>query len=206
MMAPLRFALPLLLVGCAFAGLDASDIDSGMFDTDTPVDTSDTGEPVSLEGDWMAVSGVIDLADGQVVGTPALQLEVLASDAEGVLEPVACDATLASPEPVEQAPDDVTLYGNWRFTVEPGTCSGLPTTLELGIGPLLPTLWPSADAMGASLKHTRGLYAAKADRSGLWVFGLAGTTAQIAGEGAPTSLDPLPDGRYHLRSAYLLAL
>ncbi|MEZ4319461.1 MAG: hypothetical protein R3F61_18240 [Myxococcota bacterium] len=192
---------------CSENGLADAPRSPDTADTDEPVDTDDTGVLPGLEGDWMALSGTVDLADGQPVDGSVPTLQVLLSDSLGVLTEVPCGATLVGPaEPVVQVDDPIALYGNWRFTVDPGTCAGLPATLELGIGPLDTALWPYADQEGASRKHTRGLYTPNAGRTGLWVFGLAGTTAQIAGEGTPASLDPLPDGRYHLRSAYLLAL
>jgi len=193
--------------GCAAGDASADVDDTGTADTDPRPDTADTGQAPNLEGDWLTLSGSLDLVGGQPQSSSSIALDVQVTDAEGTITLVDCLASLTSPGvAISQPADEVELYGLWRFEVDAGDCIGLPSAMDVGIGPLIPALWPAADQVGASRKHTRGLYTPNPRGAGLLVFGMAGTLEQINGEGTPVSLDPLPDGRYHLRSAYLLEL
>ena len=192
---------------CASASELRTDVDTGFNPTGLDTATEDTDVPPDLQGDWISVSGTLEIVDAAPVPDSVLTLQVQRTDAEGTLLTVDCGATLIGPlDAVAQVEDEVTLYGNWRFGIEPGTCIGLAADFELGLGPLHPALWPSAESNGVSIKHTRGVYTPTPDRTGLNVFGIAGTPDQIAGQGTPASLEPLPDGRYRIESAYLLAL
>ena len=198
-------ALLALVSGCAagtFADIDNSEPPPSGPDTGA----EDTGEVRTLEGDFMALSGTITFLDGEPVET-LVTVEVQASDAQGTLSVVECGAMLVGPPvPVEQPDDDVSLFGLWRYDVEIGLCPDLPLTFEVGLGPLLPTLWPQLEEADASLRHSRGVYTPNSGCDGLWVFGYAGTAQQLQGVGLPVSLDPLPDGTYSVESAYLLPL
>jgi hypothetical protein len=193
------------LIGCAaaeFADVDDTDAPS----VDTGFDTDDTGATRTLEGDFMALAGTIELVAGEPVATD-IAVEVQASDAEGTLSVVECGASLVGQPVASEPPDDeVVLFGMWRYDVDPGLCPDLPGSFEVGLGPLLPTLWPQLEEAGASLRHSRGLYTPNTARDGLWVFGYAGTPEQLDGIGLPASLQPLPDGVYAIESAYLLPL
>ncbi len=191
--------------GCA-AGADVDFDDTDAIPPTVDTGPLDTGEVPTLEGDWMAVSGTIEVFDGQPVATD-ITIEVQASDAEGILNPVDCGARLVG-EPIEaeQPDDEVSLFGLWRYDVDVGLCPDLPLTFEVGLGPLLPTLWPELEEDDASVRHSRGLYTPNSSRDGLWVFGYAGTPEQLQGVGLPVSLEPLPDGLYTVKSAYLLPL
>lgn len=174
-------------------------------DTDTPVDTAvDTADPLPIPPLWYSVDGRWILHGGAVGPGSTLELAVWGREGDQAVR-LCTDTIDASGSLDVQPPDDeVAVFGMWAVSTTEGGCADRPAEVRLGIGPLLPDLWPAADAEGASLKHTRGLYVADGDR--LWVSGLAATAEQAQGLGAPPSLDPLPDGRYHLRGVWLLPL
>lgn len=200
-------SLPLWLgftLACSESALSPVDTDPPA-PTDTAVDTAvDTGELPSPDPVWFSVEGLWVVEDGAPRTGSQLELATWARGPDGAPVQV-CSETHAveSAEPTPQPPDDVTLYGLWRVPLA-SACAGAPDAIELGIGPLLPVLWPATEQVGASVRHTRGLYLAEPGR--LLVVGLAATPDQAAGNGAPPSLDPLPDGRYGLRAVWLVPL
>ncbi|MCB9668468.1 MAG: hypothetical protein H6734_03240 [Alphaproteobacteria bacterium] len=194
--------LPALLIACSY-NADAPDVPEP---TQRPVDTSDTGSPVIPEGSWLAVAGVVTLQAGGVVGGQ-LEASVQVREPSGELVPdCGTSTTLTAATPVTVPDDAVRLYGAWSFPLVRAGCPGVPDALELGFGPLLPALYPGAERLGASTRHTRGLYTIDRTADELVVFGLAGTSSQRAGSGTPASLVPLPDGAYALDTIYLLPL
>lgn len=194
----------LVLVACG--GKNAAPADtaapSGPVDTDTPVDT---GDPPGPEPAWYSVDGILRLEDGAPTEGSTLDVGIWGRDPHGIAVQTCMDRFDASAALPGVPPlDDVTPYGAWFIELTDGTCPGRPAVVGVGIGPLLPELWPAAESMGVSVRHTRGLYLTSGDE--LVVFGLAATADQAAGAGAPDSLYPLPDGRYHLRGVWLLPL
>lgn len=186
-----------LLIACSSASAPDSEV--------RPETGGDTGTnvPVLDEG-WYSLDGSVDVAGGQILeGTVELQL--WKADDRG-LPTSLCTETIqvSAPTSLPAPTDDVLLYGLWTIPLPVETCLGGPSQLSLGVGPLPRELWPATEAKGASLRHTRGLYTIV--RRELVVFGLAGTAAQLEGRGAPTSLEPLPDGTYQLLTAFLLDL
>lgn len=187
-----------LSIGCMAAGEPIAP------DIEPTAPTADTGFPPAPEHAWLSIAGHLALEDEGVVGGD-LTVELLAPGATGDLEVQCASASSILDAPSTAPPqDDDVPYGFWTLPIDTQGCSNLPSTLELGIGRLPSILWPDADRMGVSKRHTRGLYSRSGDD--LVVFGFAGTATQRAGEGTPPTLNPLPDGDYLLDTIYLLPL
>lgn len=202
----MRLPCPLfaLLVGC-YAGREPA---PEFYDTGPrTVDTTDTAAPPIPDDSWLEVRGTFDLVDGRVAAGH-LTAVVHARDANtGSLAPGCTTETdVTEPPATTQPDDDVQLYGIWRVPVNAVGCPGIPVVLDLGLGPLPPTLFGAAEQRDASTRHTRGLYTVDPAGPTLLALGLAGTAEQRAGSGAPASLSPLPDGEYLLEGIYLLPL
>lgn len=194
-----------LLLGLACSSNDINLTDTAPTDTDPPTDTDlDTGEAPGPDPVWFSVDGLLHVRDGALTEASALEIGMWSKHQDGSPMLGCVDRLQVLGAPVAQPADPVELYGTWEIPLAGGTCAGRPTRVTLGIGPLLADLWPAAEQLEVSLRQTRGLYLA-ADAE-LFVFGLAATADQAAGLGAPPSLDPLPDGAYHLRGIWLLPL
>ncbi len=192
-------ALLLLAVGCTSPSGPAPvgpmspvpvDGDSG----DTGVPPPPPGRGLVLEGQLQVVSGT--LVDGELrvtVRDPDRQTSV-------------CHALLTGLQGVPVQPDPPgTVFAMWTVHLPTSTCLQRPS-LVLGIGPLLPALYPDADVRGVSIEHTRGFYTGPPQTEDVLIFGLAGTEEQRAGHGVTPHAEPLPDGLYRVEGVYLLPL
>lgn len=195
----MRFLLLLPLFACsAYNAADPNDVASSVPTTD------DTGEPPVVEEGWATFDGRVDIAGGVPTAT---QITLGLWEKDSIGQPsLSCSAELHAEAPtvITAPPDEVEPYVMWQLSTANDSCLGTEDLVALGIGPLPRELWPAAEFEGVSVRQSRGLYTVWDGR--LVVFGLAGTQAQLQGRGAPTTLDPLPDGTYELVSAYLLEL
>lgn len=193
----------LSLLGCSSEASPTAAIPASPTPTD---DTSDTAPPPIPDDSWLELRGELTVADGSPTGGTLTAVVHARHLRTGELSPGCTTVTpLAPPSPVE-IPEGSELYGFWNVTIRTTGCPGMPGSLDLGIGPLPPSLYPAAERRGVSTHQTRGLYARESPESPLVVFGLAGTASQRAGTGSPASLTPLPDGDHLLDGIYLLPL
>lgn len=198
----MRTLLLIPLAACSAYNLNAEAPDStGVFTSEPP---TDTGDPPVIEEGWASFDGTLVVEEGEAQRTD-VTLGLWEPDAFGAPR-LACTVPLSVEAPARVVPpaDPITPYGMWQVSTVNPSCLGTPTVVPLGIGPLPRELWPAADAAGVSTRQTRGLYTVW--NGDLVIFGLAGTQQQLDGRGAPTTLDPLPDGTYRLLSSYLLEL
>ena len=176
-------------------------------DTDTTIDTgTDTDQPPPLDPLWYSINGVLQISDGLPTEESQLDLSLWGTS-NGVPVTTCSQSTHGIGLPSTPPQDEIDVFGFWSFNVPSLGCVGLPTTVSVGIGPLVPSLYPAIDSLGFSPRHTRGLYSTSGElQTELTVFGVAGTAQQLAGNGEPVSLFPLPDGKYQLQGVYLLPL
>lgn len=195
-LAGMRTVLLLLLTACASYAEIAEP-------SETPTPT-DTGDITPIDDGWFGLDGTLEVEQGEVT-SGLLVLSVWTYDVQG-RPALACTVQVQVQDPpaVSAPEDEVAVYGMWRIGLDVDFCQGAPNAVDIGIGPLPQVLWPTVDAAGSSLRHARGLY--RGDQQDLVVFGFAGTQAQLAGRGSPTSLEPLPDGTYRIQTSYLLEL
>jgi len=186
---------------------DASDSASGATeDTDestTPTDSTDTGTAPTVPPRWFAVEATLSIAGGVPVASPAsVTLTVVGEDATTPI----CELELPTDAGVAGTPPDPSLWAWWSFTVDDSdTCAVLPGSIGLGVGPMVADLRAVLGASGLDVAADSlyGAYAS-ADGEGPWAFGVAGTSADYAGDDVAAA--PLPDGAYQLRPLYLLPL
>jgi hypothetical protein len=211
-----------LLCACYSANLDQHQSDSGtQNDTGTTSDTAggnDTAMAPAAEPTWFVLDGTLEIAGG--VPVPAgstLDLTYRLEDGAQASSDTAAAAALPCTRTptitaitAEDAPDPAVSLGWWSFTLtanEEASCPwALPTGLHLGIGDLDPALHAAMDLAGLQVDGSQldGLYVQYGDNP-LWVFGVAGTSAQYAGTAAsPPTAPPLPDGLYTLQGLHLL--
>lgn len=207
--------LPLLGLGaCADYALEATkadDRDAAGNDDDEDVEIQDTGgaADTGTDGDepvpdgWI-VQAVLGLAGGVPVADGAsVRLDFVEAGDQAVACAVGLDPTgvagAASPDPA--------IWAWWEVDVVPEdpACSALPDTLGLGVGELHPDARARLGAAGRD-DVAASLYGAyvQVNDGPLWVYGYAGTDADLAGDDA--AADPPPDGLYALLPLYVLPL
>lgn len=200
-------------------------------DTDVDTDVDSDADPDSdfdgpsfwrLDGSLALVENEVDLG--------ATTLEVTFTTADGspwspdTAEPTPCrfDVVTATDGPAEPVIGEPLLTW-WQLdlvdTSDPDTpCpwplpvpdSALDTTdvpLVLGLGPFDSRLSPALQAAGLSTGldlYTLYLLHPTATDDVVYVFGVAGTAAQFAGEQTTVDTVPIPDGAYELRTLVLL--
>lgn len=214
-----RFAtalLPLLtLVACASQEAMLGDETGEGVDTggdDTALEDPDGDGDETPEPEWFAVGGTLvltgDAADAEASELD-VQLHLTPGDAEQgeAQEPICASPTVEAIEAAE--PPEAAVLAWWTVALAPDSaCAWSVGTLELGIGRLDPQLHPAMAAAGLETEGSTlyGLYARHGETSPVWVFGVAGTEANLDGSSAPVSEPPLPDGTYTLRTLHLLPL
>ena len=211
--------------GCAESSLEVVREQGDSADTATestvPEDDGDGSDTDAVE-DGPDVAAAYWSLDGELVivgGQPALEsstfeLEAFATDATTVCT-LAAKLVLAAETAAPEG--DPGLVGWWSVAFadasedgEDGSCASvLPTELSMGFGPLDERLNSALVAAQWDLATVSGfgLYAQyPSSDPTLYVFGLAGTAPQLAGDEAAPADAPVPDGTYALHSLYLLPL
>jgi hypothetical protein len=170
-------------------------------DTDTGADTEDTGAPIDPV--WYTVRADLAVIDGVASGEGAvLAIDVVDAD----LERTDCVVTLDTSGVVAGEATDDGVAAWWATPVTPVAtpCARLPSTLVLGVGPLLPDIRARLGAVGQD-DIADSLYGAYVQNgAGETTFGYAATDLDLTGD--DLAAIPLPDGLYHLAPLYLLAL
>ena len=205
--------LSLLLAGCggssegtrADNGPHNTDEDvSGMLDTSTPF--TEDGHPThyAIDGTVQTLTNEVDL-----VGS-TLSLAFSNADGPPEIENPLCVAEHAVTDALSVPMDpEIDLYGWWQITMdESADCTefGGPSSFALGIGAYDPLLDPAAASAGIVGNSVYGMYVQVHPDSPILVLGVAGTADNLAGQVAPITAGPLPDGSYTLQSLYLLPL
>lgn len=227
---PLLLLASLALVsGCSEStARSADDTDSADNPMDNNEDTDETDPETTYSGpSFWSLNGSLNLVDG----LPSLEgssLQVAFFDSRGQpwqedeTDVWTCDVSLveAIDGPLDAA-DGETLFGWWQVTVdapEEAPCPwSIPTPeavgdtelsqVIIGFGDFDARLQPSMQAAGLDAElDVYGLYTLHPGASGdtVYVFGVAGTEGQFAGEDASVSAPPLPAGRYDLQTLVLL--
>lgn len=211
------WALVLLACSACQRGDDPSDEDTdplpSAFDTGTDT-ASDTG-PTSNARYWELSASVPFEGGAPLLEGSSFQVEVQGAEDPGE-EGVLCTAS-GSPASVSEAevvPDSL-LHHWWTWTwdtLEEDTCAEqgieLTTTVDLGIGTLHAEIRSLLDRSGYSGLESSlyGAYASLGTIDTIWVYGVAGTEANFAGQETTTSEAPIPDGTYHLVPLYAFPL
>jgi hypothetical protein len=205
--------LPFLLVS-ACADYDLSNAKGEADDGSEPAD-ADTGGTTDSDPD----SGMDDIVpDGWIVradlaivaGEPTPQDAVVLIDmVDSVEGGIACTVALDTSGMTAGVSPDADVWAWWTLDVvaldEP--CAELPEAIGLGVGELLGDVRAGLGAHGYD-QVAGSLYGAYlgADDGSLYVFGYAGTDADLAGDDDAATEAPLPDGLYHLAPLYVFAL
>jgi len=196
------------------ADADAMDSDAALAGDDTEDTDSVTNYTSAVEPSHYSIGGTFDvLAENVELGTTLLSFEYSNPDPLLEADNPLCTTDLALDIAATETPDfEVELYGWWQITmVDSQDCAAAqypgPLTFRLGIGPYDSQLDPAAESAGIETENVYGLYMQlDGQESPLLVFGVAGTDDNYAGIDPPVSAVPLPDGRYDLRTLYLLPL
>ncbi len=216
--------LPIFLVaGCSFYGLDDAqnaEADPSDLDTDTVNESPDSDEADSEIPEYWSIDALWALENGSVVmESSAITIGYWTSTPS-----LLCEQTyaLASVDALP-APTEIPAFGWWQLTVEPsaseddtddetdvaGNCDGLPPQpFQFGIGAYDAQLAPALNDEGLPVGEGY-LYATYAEADGWsspFVFGIAGTSANLEGEEGVIVEGTLPDGVYHAIGLYLLPL
>lgn len=220
-MVPYRLSLIALgasaLLACSASDGSGLDRDTGANGTDTGPDEDDldsdgdTDVPVvpslfGLDATVTIASGVVDPASTtvdvgfwtRVSGTP----ELLCARA-----PATLDVTEAG------VVDDVPLYGWWALSLQADgadECTwAVPEAIHVGIGALDSRLYPAMEAHDYDTDATSpyGAYVAYGSADApVFVYGVAGTEAILAGTEPAADTTPLADGTYRIVGLHLLPL
>jgi hypothetical protein len=171
-------------------------------DADTTASTGpeDSGVEDVVAPVWLSIGGFIQITYGEPdLATSAIELSGLDLDTTLLCT---VESPPASFTPASPVPPGLVTWWDVGVPVDPGC--GLPAVVRLGLGPYDPLLDPAADAAGVA-GTPYGLYTLS-DADDLWVFGVAGTSANFDGVEAPVAAPPLPDGFYRVQSLVLLPL
>lgn len=209
--------LPLLSVGCmsdmAYDGADdtAGALDSGWGPPDSD---DDTGDEDQLDPTWWSLAVTSLMEEGSPVqGDTSLVISLIDESADPG-SPI-CQATYDQPALTVLDVPDPSIYHWWQVELgEPTTdCSThqltwIPLLLELGVGSLHPDIAALLEPSGyAEVEpYLYGAYLRSGKSQTIWTYGIAATAAGFAGDQAPVSEPPIPDGTYSLVPIYLLPL
>lgn len=215
------------LVACSPGDADVGRSGDEPADADTDgTGEDDTAEPEEVGPAFWSVRGEVAVRDG-LADVESTSFDLMFHDPTGApwsgAEGATCSFLAAAvTEGPPRAEDAVPLASWWRWTlveaddpcpfvVPPLDRLGAPDGPEiaLGFGPLNPALQAPMAAVG--LDPDLPLYglvgrAPTATGSVEVAFGVAGTEAQFAGDGAIQLEPPLPDGIYLLRTVALLPM
>jgi hypothetical protein len=172
-------------------------------DTDTGRDDSGDYDPVVPDG-WvlradLPIAGGVPAVDGAVVEIDAV---------DSVEGQIACTVALDTTGlAAGTSPDAEVVWAWWTIPVVPvdEPCISLPETLGIGVGELVGDVRAGLGADGYD-EVAASLYGAfyAGDDGTLYVFGYAGTDADLAGD--DDAANPPADGLYHLAPLYVLGL
>ncbi len=198
----------LALAGCAAGNaLDAPGSgyapyggDSGVV-TGTPTGTTSPANVPEL----FALAGALEVVGEQVdVYASAVTLDYRNGAGDTVCSGVR--PILSATAEVNDDPD-LPLYGWWTLSFDASPCGEEePAALNVGIGAWDAQLDGPAAAQNLDGSALYALYARRGATDPVWVFGATGTAEQFNGYAGPVTGPPLPDGRYELRTLYLLPL
>lgn len=211
-------ALIALLPGCT--PMDAT----GRFDSadtaNASGDSSDDSDTMSADSGaspptWYTVGATASLSGGLVTAVAVTYTLWPETPADGAL----CQSPRAALSAVDAPSPDPAIYHWWLVTLaaDDGACEGaegLPTTVLLGLGELHPDIVAGLkdDAAQSASGSLYGAYVATdgvgedGQAESIYVYGYAGTAADLAGETTPVTAPPAPDGDYTLTPVYVLKL
>ena len=179
----------------ASPGSDGFDTDTGSNVTDSTATTPETDAATPV---WWNILGLISTTGG-VVDPAASNLQITLLDVDLT---VVC---LVEGAPVSVEPaikPDLALLTWWTVTGATDASCPVPGPIVFGFGPYDPLLDPGASAALLDPTGLNGLYTVSG--SELWVFGVAGTAEQFAGDAQSLGTAPLTDGVWRYASLYLL--
>ncbi len=196
-------------VGCIqdFAVRDGMDQPS-IADLDTATGSVPEA-PTTPEPTYYSLDGIVEIEDGLAVRAASSIVMSVWYDGDG---PACSDLTdIGLLDDADRATLDVELLTWWDVTVSlpaGATCSGLgaPTDFQLGIGPYDTRLDPTLVALELPTDTLYGLYLRHTPSHALYIFGVAGTSEQFSGVGAPVLQPPLDDGSYEFVALHLIPL
>lgn len=195
----------LLMLGCAESyALAGKASDSGGVSLR---DTSSSDSAITIPDiapAWFVPRLSLQVENGVAVATGAtLSLEIIGEDLSTVL----CTVDLANADlGADESPEtDAPLWWTVSVVPENRACAILPERLGLGIGAMVPDIQARLGSVGLS-DAAVSLFGAyiQVDTEPVYVYGYAGTAADIAGE--TVAALPPPDGQYTLAPLYVLAL
>jgi hypothetical protein len=212
------FALFALLPGCtpldATGRFDSSDTATGSDDTADDSDTMSADSGV-LPPAWYTVGATASLSGGLLTALTVTYSILPETPSDGLI----CESLRAPISAVDVPSPDPTIYHWWLVELpgDDGACEGaevLPTTLLLGLGALHADIVAGLkdDAEQAAAGSLYGAYVATdgvqedGQAESIYVYGYAGTPADLAGETIPVAAPPAPDGDYTLTPVYVLKL
>ena len=212
------FALIALLPGCTsvdYTGrIDSSDTATAADDTAGESDTmsADSG---ALPPAWYTVAATANLSGGLLTALTVTTTLLPEEPADGPI----CESLRAPISAVDVPSPDPAIYHWWlvELPADDGACEGdeeLPTTILLGLGELHPDISAGLkdDDAQAAAGSLYGAYIATAgvkedgQAETIYIYGYAGTSADLSGETIPVTAPPAPDGDYTLSPVYVLKL
>ena len=212
------FALIALLPSCT--SLDTT----GRFDSS---ETGASGEDTAQDSDtmsadsgakspaWYTVGATASLSGGALTALTVTYALLPETPTDGPI----CESLRAPISALDAPSPDAAIYHWWLVELpgDDGGCEGseaLPTTLLLGLGGMHPDIIAGLEADDAQ-DAAGSLYGAYIATEGvaedgqaesIYIYGYAGTAADLAGETIPVTAPPAPDGDYTLTPVYVLKL
>lgn len=212
------FALIALLPSCTSlegtGRIDSSDTAASADDTADDSDTmsADSGAQTPA---WYTVGATANLSGGALTALTVNYTLLPETPSDGPI----CESLRAPISAIDVPSPDAAIYHWWLVELpqDDGACEGaegLPTTLLLGLGALHPDIVAGLkdDADQAAAGSLYGAYIATdgvgedGQAEAIYVYGYAGTAADLAGETIPVTAPPAPDGDYSLTPVYVLKL
>lgn len=204
---PVAF-LALAVGGCAengFKGGDASFLDSA-----SPTD-ADSGDTHTGEPPLVPVYQHFDASLHLVGGTPEVATSTLSVTLHTETGEVVCTQSLPLLAVRDESRPERALLGWWRFDTGPGEPGGAcdpypPSTLRLGLEPYDPQLDPFLLAAGFEDATAASAVVQTEGTRPLWLGGIFGTGAQLAGYAPAPAVRPIADGDWSWVGLVLLPL
>lgn len=206
----MRSLIPIVVMAtaCSETGLTDSEGARSPSDASTTDTASSTSPPeLSVVPDDYAISGVVEIVGGEWGPATELTLTTYGAGVDpGDVEELCAGPLIVAADPAPP-PTDEPISAWWSLSVNAvdSACEPPPELLShLGFGAYDARLDAGVAAQGLQGATPFGLYVqAGTPDAPVWIVGVVGSDAQLAGEELPDLEAPLPDGVYHLAAVVL---
>lgn len=175
-----------------------------------PTSASDTGDALYDPPVWWSLDGTLAVTAGEIdLAASSFEVRLWSADV-ALLCTLDMPLLAATSEPLPDT--EPPPYAWWSVDYAEGVSTPDCGTwdagsLALGFGPYDPQLDPALlGHPGLDQAEPYALYLQASIDEPVYVVGVAGSAAQLAGDASPEAMAPLPDDTYQLRSLVVLDL